>query len=110
MIEVKKVLDADNSDVLSGTQLDQISEAGLFEILCASTVADTTITVSMMDEIIINNQPVALRANGEPLMSDDVPISIDVGDGGGRPIIAIDETTPATICVRVFFTPEEEID
>ena len=109
MIEVSKYITADNVDVLAGSQLDQISDDGVFEILVASSTATDTITVMLGDAVLVNNQIIAMRTNGVPSMSEDVPISIET-EGGVRPIISIDIATAANVMCRVFFTPYDELE
>jgi len=103
-IVVTASLTATNADVLSGTQLDQTPMPGTYTILAASTVADSTITVSLGGVTVINGQVLSLRANGVPSFIDDLPI-IMIGQIGTRPVINIIEVTAMTALVIVLFEP-----
>ena len=103
MIQVRSNLTADNTDVLAGTQLDQVPGPGTFTIYAASTVLDSLITVSLGQDTLINAQPLTLRANGEPDILNDVPVASIESPGGVRPIINVDEQTAMTAGVIVVF-------
>jgi|TARA_Y100000310_G_scaffold160717_1_gene160558 hypothetical protein len=104
MISVWTLLTATVADFLSGTQLDQVPGPGTFQILGASTVGDSTISVVLAGTILIDAQPLPLRANGVPDMSNDPAILISV-DGGVRPIITITEVSAMTAMIQVTFVP-----
>jgi len=104
MISVWTLLAATIADFLAGTQLDQVPGPGTFEILGASTVGDSTITVVLAGQILIDGQPLPLRSNGIPDASDDPIIAIQT-PGGVRPIITITEVTAMSAMVQVTFVP-----
>jgi len=108
MIQVTRVLAASNSDILSGTQLDQTPEPGVFGIFGASTQNDGTINVSLGGGILITAQPLNLRTNGVPDMSDDPAVAIEA-PSGARPVIAYVEVTAATVFIIVQFVPASEL-
>jgi len=103
MIQTRSNLIADNTDVLAGTQLDQVPGPGVFTIYGASTVLDSLITVSLGQDTLINAQPLTLRANGEPDLLSDVPVASVVSPGGVRPIINVNEQTAMTAVIIVVF-------
>ena len=103
-ITVTANLVATNSDVLSGTQLDQSPGAGVFTIYAASTVADSTITISLGGTIIINAQALTLRTNGVPDLLNDLPYGI-TAPSGVRPVINVIEVTAMTAHLIIVFTP-----
>ncbi len=103
-ITVTLSLTATTADALAGTQLDQVPGAGSFAILIASTVADSTISVTLGSVTIIDARPLPLRANGVPSVQDDVPLTI-VSTGGVRPVITITEVTAMTSFLIVVFEP-----
>lgn len=103
MIEVRQVLIADNTDVLAGTQLDQVPTPGSFTIYGASTVLDSLITVSLGQDTIINAQALPLRTNGEPSLNEDAPIAVIDSPGGVRPVINVDEQTAMSATILVLF-------
>jgi len=103
MIEVVQALTATNTDVLAGTQLDQVPGPGIFTIYAASTVADGTVTVSLGQDTLINAQVLLLRVSGNPNINEDVPIAEVSSPGGVRPVINYTEVTAATaVFVTVF--------
>jgi len=104
MISVWTLLTATVADFLAGSQLDQVPGAGTFQILGASTVGDSTITVLLAQETLIDAQPLPLRANGVPLASDDPIIEIATS-GGVRPIITVTEVTAMSAMIQVTFVP-----
>ena len=54
MITDEQTLTATNADVLAGTQLDQPGVPGVYTIWGASTVGDSTITISMGGRTVVN--------------------------------------------------------
>jgi len=103
-IQVTQVLAATNADVLAGTQLDQTPEPGMYSIWAASTVNDSTITVSLGGVTLINAQPLNLRVNGVPSLLDDPPLIIGA-PAGTRPVINIIEVTAMSAYIIIIFTP-----
>lgn len=103
MILVRQVLAADNTDVLAGTQLDQVPQAGTFTIWAASTVLDTLLTVSLGSDFLINAQALPLRTNGEPNINEDVPVAVLDSPGGVRPVLNINEQTAMSATIMVLF-------
>jgi len=104
MITVEQTLTATNADFLAGTQLDQPGVPGVYTIWGASTVGDTTITITMGGRQITNAAVLVLRANSEIRENED-PYFQMVSRGLGRPVISVTEVTTATIRVRVRFIP-----
>jgi len=103
MIEVRQVLAADNTDVLAGTQLDQVPGPGTFTVYGASTVLDSLITISLGQDTLINAQALPLRTNGEPSVNEDAPIAIIESPGGVRPVLNVDEQTAMSATILVIF-------
>lgn len=104
IITDEQVLTASNTDVLAGTQLDQPGVPGVYTIFVASTVGDTTISVSLGGRTIVDAAVVVLRANSEILQDAD-PFFQILSRTGGRPVIAIVEVTAASIRIRTIFLP-----
>lgn len=104
MITVESTITASNADFLAGTQLDQPGVPGVYTIWIASTVGDTTLTVTMGGRTIVNAAVAVLRANSEIRENDDPFFTIS-SPSGGRPVINVVEVTAATIRVRVKFIP-----
>lgn len=100
---VRTTLTADNTDVLAGTQLDQVPGPGVFTVFGASTVLDSAITITLGKDTLINAQPMPLRANGEPNINEDIPLAIIESGGGVRPVINVDEVTAMTAVLIVVF-------
>ena len=104
MITDEQTLTASNTDVLAGTQLDQPGVPGVYTIWLASTVGDTTVSVSLGGRTIVNNGVVVLRANSEIRVDED-PFFQMISRTGGRPVIAVVEVTAMTCRVRTTFIP-----
>jgi len=104
MITVESTITATNADFLAGTQLDQPGVPGVYTIWLASTVGDSTVTVTLGGRTIVNAGVIVLRANSEIRTDEDNYYQM-VSQGLGRPVINIIETTAATIRVRVVFLP-----
>jgi len=104
MITVEQVLSASNADFLAGTQLDQPGVPGVYTVWVASTVGDTTVTITMGGRQITNGAIAVLRANSEIRENEDPNFQM-LSRGLGRPVIAITEVTAASIRVRVRFLP-----
>lgn len=104
MVTDEQILTATNNDVLSGTILDQPGVPGVYTVWAASTVGDTTITITLGGRTIVNAAVMILRANSEIRENEDTFYQMS-SRTGGRPVIAIVEVTTATIRVRVKFLP-----
>jgi len=104
IITVESLLTASNTDFLSGTQLDQPGVPGVYTVWIASTVGDTTITISLGGRTLTDAAVATLRANSEIRENDDTFFQIS-SQTGGRPIISVVEVTSAVIRVRVKFLP-----
>lgn len=104
MITVEDVITASNADFLAGTQLDQPGVPGVYTIWLASTVGDTTVSVTLGGQQVVNAAVVVLRANSEIRENED-PFFQMLSMTGGRPVINIVEVTAASIRVRVKFIP-----
>lgn len=104
MITVERILTATNTDFLAGTQLDQPGVPGVYTIWIASTVGDTTLTITLGGRTLTDAAVATLRANSEIRELEDTFFQVS-SRTGGRPVIAITEVTAATIRVRVKFLP-----
>lgn len=104
MITVENTILATVADFLAGTQLDQPGVPGVFTIWGASTVGDSTITISLGGQRIVDGATLVLRANSEIRENDD-PFYQMLSRTGGRPVIAITEVTAMTARIRVKFLP-----
>jgi len=104
MITVEQVITASNADFLAGTQLDQPGRPGVYTVWAASTVGDSTLSITLGGQQIVNDAAIVLRANSEIREQDD-PFFQMLSLTGGRPVVNIVEATAATIRVRVKFIP-----
>jgi hypothetical protein len=104
MITDEQTLNADDTDVLAGTQLDQPGVPGVFTTWLASTVGDTEVTISLGGRTLTNAAIVILRANSEIRENED-PFYQIMSRTGGRPIININIVTAAIVRVRTRFIP-----
>ena len=106
MITVESVITASNADFLAGTQLDQPGVAGVYTVWGASTVGDTTISITLGGRTIVSSAALVLRANSEIREQEDTFFQM-LSRTGGRPVINITEVTAATIRIRVKFIPAQ---
>lgn len=104
MITDEQVLTASNADVLAGTQLDQPGVPGVFTVWAASTVGDSTVTITLGGRTIVNAAVAVLRANSEIRENED-PFFQMVSRTGNRPVVAVVEVTAMSLRVRTRFIP-----
>ena len=104
IITVEETLTADDTDFLSGTILDQPGVPGVYTVWAASTVGDTTITISLGGRTLTNAAVLVLRANSEIRELDDSFFQ-SLSLTAGRPVININVVTAAVVRVRVKFLP-----
>lgn len=104
IITDEQSLTATNTDVLAGTQLDQPGVPGVYTVWLASTVGDTTVSITLGGRTIVNGAIVVLRANSEIREDQDTYFQM-MSQTGGRPVINVTETTAMTCRVRVKFLP-----
>ncbi len=104
MITVESTITATNADFLAGTQLDQPGVPGVYTVWAASTVGDSTMTITLGGRSITNGAVITLRANSEIRENEDNFWQM-LSRGVGRPVLNIVEVTAATIRVRVKFIP-----
>lgn len=108
MIIVESTLTADDTDFLSGSDLDNIPRAGVVIVQGVSTQADTLIEVTGPgNEPVVRSQALVLRANSE-ILEDDPDYVMGVTQGGHY-TVSINVQTAATVRCRVTFIPLEEI-
>lgn len=108
MIVVETSLSATNSDVLNGTDLDSIPTAGVLVIWAASTVADSTITITGPgSEPVVRNRPLPLRANGMPSKLDDQPFSVGVIQGGHYVVDVTEVTAMTAHIIAVWYDAQD---
>lgn len=100
----EQVLAATTADVLAGTLLDQPGTPGVYTIWVASDVADTTVTIRQGGRTVVNAAVVIERANSEIRENEDTFFQM-LSRTGGRPVIAITETTAMACRVRTKFLP-----
>ena len=103
-ITVEDVITSSDPDFLAGTQLDQPGVAGVYTIWLASTVGDSTVTITLGGQLITNAAVIVLRANSEIRVDEDTFFQM-ASLTGGRPVIDITEVTAASIRVKVIFLP-----
>ena len=104
VITDEQSLTATNTDVLAGTQLDQPGVPGVYTVWLASTVGDSTVTISLGGRTIVNGGVVVLRANSEIREDEDTFFQM-LSRTGGRPVIAVTEVTAMVCRIRVKFLP-----
>lgn len=104
ILTVEETLAADDNDFLAGTILDQPGVPGVYTIWGASTVGDTTITITLGGRTLTSAATLVLRANSEIRELDDTFFQM-LSVTGGRPVININVVTAAVVRVRVKFLP-----
>jgi len=104
ILTVEEVITASDADFLAGSLLDQPGVPGVYTIWAASTVGDSTITVSLGGRTLTNAAVITLRANSEIRELEDTFFQV-LSLTAGRPVINITEVTAASIRIRVKFLP-----
>lgn len=104
MITVEEVIIATDADFLAGTQLDQPGVPGVYTVWAASTVGDSTISITLGGRTITNQAVITLRANSEIRENEDTYFQM-LSKGVGRPVINVVEVTAMSCRVRVKFLP-----
>ncbi len=104
IITDEQTLQATTADVLAGTLLDQPNVPGVYTVWAASTVGDSTITITLGGRTLINGGVVILRANSEIRENEDTFYQ-GISTTGGRPVISVVEVTAMTMRVRTKFLP-----
>jgi len=104
ILTVEETLTADDTDFLAGSLLDQPGVPGVYTIWGASTVGDTTITISLGGRTVTSAAVLILRANSEIRELEDTFFQV-LSVTAGRPVININVVTAAVVRVRVKFLP-----
>jgi len=104
IITVESTITGDNADFLAGTQLDQPGVPGVYTIWGASTVGDTTVSITLGGQTITNAAVLTLRANSEIRENEDTFFQM-LSATGGRPVINVNIVTAAVVRIRVKFIP-----
>jgi len=104
ILTVEETLTADDTDFLAGSLLDQPGVPGVYTIWGASTVGDTTITISLGGRTITSAAILTLRANSEIREQEDTNFQM-LSVTAGRPVININVVTAAVVRIRVKFLP-----
>lgn len=105
-IVVDRVLTADNTDVLAGTDLDSLPARGQLDVFAASTQQDTLITVSGPGiQAPVRAQAVVMRANAEIRQLEDPSYRVRAAQAKGHYVVNVDMVTAATIRVRIIWQP-----
>lgn len=108
MISVRRVLTASNTDVLSGTDLENLPGPGVMTILAASTQSDTTLTVTGRGfEVPVRDLPLQLTTSGFPTADGTPPVVFEV-PAGGKVILDLTEVTAATMVIEATYLDAEE--
>lgn len=100
-ITVRKVLTADATNILSGTELASIPDYGELEILVASSANDTLLTIFRPGgELLIFQRPVIQRTGGMPDALADTPYEMIV-TAGEAPRVDVDIQTAGTVVAEI---------
>ena len=101
MIAVRRFLTADNTDLLAGTDLDNVPVATRMLVYGASTQIDTTMTLTVPGSqapLIAN--PLVIRAGPELRQDEDLVVAFTVAQNG-HVVINIDVVTAATVVILI---------
>jgi len=104
IVTVEDTLTADDIDFLAGSILDQPGTPGVYTVWAASTVGDTTISITLGGRTVTSAAVLVLRANSEIRELEDTFFQM-LSVTGGRPVININVVTAAIVRVRVKFLP-----
>lgn len=108
MILVRQVLTASDTDVLNGTDLENVPETSFLGVTAASSQADGTLTITGRGfEVPVREIPLPLRTNGQPNQDQDIPVVFMV-PAGGKVILDYTEVTAATAVIEVMALTLEE--
>jgi hypothetical protein len=108
MIQVTGIKTATNANVLASTDLQSAPGPGVYLFWCASSQADTVITITAPPSCAARNINPHLRTNGVPMVSDDSPVAVAVR-GGEQVALQMTIVTAATFGYVVKFIPKEEM-
>jgi len=97
-----------DTDALSGTDLEFAPGPGLLELFIASTVNTATVTAVLAGANILRNQVIPLKANGIPIVNEDMPMMEEAVVGGEKIVVNLGGTT-GTIHTLAVFTPLEDL-
>jgi len=101
MIAVRRFLTADDTDLLAGTDLDNVPVGTNMFIYGASTQIDTTMTLTVPGiQAPLNANPLVVRAGPELRQDEDLLVAFFV-DQNGHVVVAIDVVTAATVVILV---------
>jgi len=106
IVTVEEIITADDADFLAGSILDQPGVPGVFTVWGASTVGDTTLTVTLGGRTLTNAAVLTLRANSEIRELEDTYFQM-LSVTGGRPVLNINVVTAASVRIRVKFLPSQ---
>ncbi len=104
ILTVEETLNADDTDFLAGSLLDQPGVPGVYTVWAASTVGDTEITISLGGRTVTSAAIITLRANSEIREQEDTFFQM-LSVTAGRPVININVVTAAVVRIRVKFLP-----
>jgi len=108
IVTVERSLTATDLDVLAGTQLDQPGVPGVYTIWLASTVGDSSVSITLGGLTLTNAAVIILRANSEIRENEDSNFQM-LSKTGGRPVISVTEVTAMVCRVRVKFLPAARV-
>ena len=108
MVTVEKVFTVDQTDFLSGTQLDQPGIPGVYVVHAATTDDSGEITINQGSRTVVSSAALVRRDNAEIHEDEDV-FYLTQSPSGGRPVISIDIAASQTGRCRVKFIPAMEI-
>lgn len=110
MIIIEKYGSADNNDILSGTALESIPNAGLLTTYASSTLKTTTIEITGYGQVaIVRDQAVGMRADAEIRQNQDVAYMIPVRQGTKYNIAIKVAGQSPTWHVRVIYNDASEL-
>jgi len=109
MIIVQVTGTADNTDALSGTDLENIPAGGQLDIFGTSTAIDTLMTITGPgQQPIVRARPLQQKTTAYNSLQDDVPFSVPVSQGGHY-VIDINIQTAGTFALSAIYRSAAEL-
>jgi len=108
-VNVQRAGTVDNTDVLAGTDLENLPGPGVLSIYGVSTAVDTALTVTPPGEQSSARAfTLTTKAAATVNANDDQPLAIIAINTSGRVIVFVDITAAATWAMLFVYTPAED--
>lgn len=109
MIVYTSYPDADNANLLAGTDLQTAPGPGIMKFYCSYTVGDALWTILVPNQpVVLRNRPGNIKAVPNCDLSADIPFMVRV-NGGEQIVVSLDEVTAGTGSFVAIFIPVGEM-